>query len=111
MKFRGSTLIETLVAMVIVVISFGSGMMVYLNVSGNSSTSKKSDACLVLQEVYHETMLQEDFFDENTETKGLTVEKKIEDYEGSDNLFVLRISVFSGEHKLLVDYREIISIK
>jgi len=107
-KVKSSTLIEVLIAMVILLIVFGVAMLVFKNI--NTSYSPKLDlkAYLKLEETVQQTKDELTFIDEEFETDNMKVIKKVYDYSQGENLMVLDISVMNMNGRVLSERKEIV---
>lgn len=107
-KIRATTLIEAIIAMLIIVIAYGIGLMIFMNVSKSASSGLKLKATLQLESVLSQTKKDAKYLDEEIETDNLKIEKTVTKYEGNKSLNVLHIRVLSKDNKLLAEHREII---
>lgn len=108
-SIRGSTLIETLVAMIIVMLAFGIGLMIYLNVIQSSGVQQKLNAQLQMNRIAIETKDKNLFVDEEDTTGTMKIIKTIQPYSaGSDKLKLMKIEAFDGNGKKLGERKELI---
>jgi len=107
-KIKAATLIEVLVAMVILLVVFAIAMMVFKNI--NTSYSPKHDllAYLKLEETVQQTKDDLSFIDEEFETENMRIIKKVYDYTQGENLFVLEIVVMDKTGRILNERKEIL---
>jgi len=63
-QIKGSTLVETLVAMIIVMLAFGIGLMIYLNVIQSSGAQQRLNAQLQMNQISIETKDKNLFVDD-----------------------------------------------
>lgn len=61
---NGSTIIESLIALVITSLSFGIGMMILLNIISNEKTSIKQHASWTLEQLANETIIDNNTLEE-----------------------------------------------
>ncbi len=108
-KIGAFSIIESMVAMVIVVIMFSLSAMVIANVSSSGISREKQDAYMLAQSLRSETLKNKRFLDEIANFEDLVIEKTILDYQKSEKLKVLLIEVFKNE-KPLYKSKEIIII-
>lgn len=76
-KVKGSTLIEVLISMVILLICFSIGMASILQINRKQSTTVLTKATFVMQNYINSTIEERKFVDEEFENDGLTVRKTI----------------------------------
>lgn len=107
-KVQGSTLIEVLVAMIIIVICLGIASIIILNISKSGNTGLKLFAEQYAEKVIEESKLNHEYLDEIYEIEGIIVEKRVELYKNLDGLFELTITVFNPDMKQLVQKKELV---
>ncbi|MBL4669088.1 MAG: hypothetical protein HRT73_13090 [Flavobacteriales bacterium] len=108
-KIKAFSIIESMVSMVIVVITFSLSAMVIANVTTTGISSEKQDAYMLVKTMRDETLKNNRFIDEAIEIKGLLIEKTILGYNRNEELRVLLIKALKGE-KTLYESKEIIII-
>lgn len=108
-SISGSTLVETLVAMIIVMLAFGIGMMIYLNVIQSSSALQKLNAQLQMNQIAIET-IEDSLFAENEYTlKTMKIIKTLQAHNAvSDKLKLLKLEAFDGNGKKLGERKELV---
>jgi len=109
-KIKASTLVEALVAMVIILIIYGIGLTIFINVNKSSANRLKIEAYLQLEDIVAKTKKEARYLDETYDLENLKVEKKITKYDNNNSLNVLQIKILSKENKLLAEHREIIKV-
>jgi Tfp pilus assembly protein PilV len=109
-KIKAFSIIESMVAMVIVVLMFSLSAMVIANVASTGISREKQDAYMLVQEMRNETFNGQRYLDEYTEAKGITIEKTILDYSRTENLKVLLITATKNE-KQLFESKELIKVE
>ena len=108
-RIRGSTLIETLVAMIIVMLAFGIGLMIYLNVIQSSGAQQKVNAQLQMNKIAIETKDKNLFTDVEDSTETMKIIKTIQPYSvGSEKLKLLKIEAFDGSGKKIGERKELV---
>lgn len=100
-KLQGTTLVETLAALTLIVIAFGIGMMIYLQIMASSPIIEKSRVYPMLQSMMEESIYQNDFIDNKKEVEGLLIEKEISAYPNYDNVFRIRIHASLGDKEIM----------
>ncbi|MFI5219202.1 MAG: prepilin-type N-terminal cleavage/methylation domain-containing protein [Bacteroidia bacterium] len=109
-KINGSTLIETLVAMVIIIICFGIGTVIYSNVINSVDFRQRLHASMVLNEVSIQSKKDNNYVDNDYEIENLVVKKKINRFMESDDLLQMTLSAYNGKGKLIAQHKEVIFI-
>lgn len=107
-KVQGSTLIEVLVAMIIIVICLGIASIIILNISKSGNTGLKLLAEQYAEKVIENSKLNHEYQDENYETEGIIIEKRVELYKNLDGLLELTVTVFNSDMKQLVQKKVLI---
>jgi hypothetical protein len=108
-KIQAATLIESLIAMVIVMLSFGIATTVYVNVISSGNQLQKLKSELLLKRIASETIKAHLFLDEKITVDEITVQKKITSYNGSKDLLEISLQAFSSNEKLLCSYNILIA--
>lgn len=107
-KIKASTMLEALVAMVIILGAFTVTCMIYVNVTTSDNSRQKLDAQLLMNELALKTKQEKSFIDEKTETDFLIIEKTISKYPNAENLNQLTIIVSNKEGKIIAAYNELL---
>ncbi|MCB0401204.1 MAG: hypothetical protein KDD41_03915 [Flavobacteriales bacterium] len=108
-KIRAFSVLEAMMAMLIVMIAFGLSSSIFINVSTSGFSPRKKKAHTLVNRMRYETLTQQRFIEESREFDGITIEKTISDYDGSSALKVLSV-VAKSQDKTLFGTREIILI-
>ncbi|PCJ87266.1 MAG: hypothetical protein COA57_04870 [Flavobacteriales bacterium] len=110
-KIKATTLVETLIAMVIVMITFGLGLMIYVNVMNSGNQQLKLNAQLLMNQMAAETKTDNNFLDEEMETETLKIIKTVLPYEGSKRLNILMFEAFNKGGKKVTERKELIIVE
>ena len=106
-KVNASSLFETIVALMVIMIVFGIAMTIYVNVMNNSTSLSELKASLKLDELARETKEKKSYFDETIEDESTLIEKKVKKYNDKEGLLLLDIQAFDKTNKRLADRKEI----
>ena len=109
-KVKGTTIIEAIIAFVIVLTSFGICMTVYTNSLSSKNSSVAFRALTKVKEISAKTKSQKNYLDEQTVFENIKYEKKITAYPNSQNLYNLSIKASTENDIILVQAQEIITI-
>lgn len=109
-QFRGSTLIEVIILMLIICVSFLLAFTLIVNL-GKQSSHLKYRAYIYSHKELAETKLKHEYFDKNYKIGNIEIRKIIGQYKNIPNLYQLKIQAFDGQNKLLYDYSELLIIK
>ncbi len=101
---------ESLIAMVILVVCLGIGTMIYTNVLSSDQERKQLHAALLEKEEAARTKSEKNYLDKEYQSGDYTVKKLVEKYEQTEDLFLLSISVLDRDKKLVSIWRELIIV-
>lgn len=101
-------MIESLIAMVVVMLCFGIATTVYVNVISSGNQLMKLRSELLLKRIALESKRDGLFLDEKITVDEITVQKKVTPYNGSKNLVQLNLQAFSNTEKILSEYNELV---
>lgn len=108
-KAKASTMIEALVAMVIILGAFVVTCMIYVNITTSDHNRQKLNAQLLISEMMIKTRQDKSYIDEKTETATLIIEKTVSKYPNAENLNQVNIKATNKEGKLIVEYKELMA--
>ena len=106
-KIQAFTILESMVAMVIVMIVFGLTSVVIINISSSGITKEKQDAYTSVNLLRNETLQQNRLIDETLKMNNLRIEKTILDYPSNSALKVMLIEAYRDKEKIFTS-KEII---
>ncbi len=107
-KIKASSLLETIVAMVILVAVFTIAIMIFVNVTATGFNFQKIHANNLLKNLSRQTVKEMKLYDENLEVNNILVVKKVSKYQEQKGLFVLELSAFNKDSIKLAQRRELI---
>lgn len=110
-RLKAVSIIETLVAMVILTISLGIAFMIFMNVISNNSVIVKTRAKVIAQEVAQEAIEEERWLNEELEIQNFIIQKKIRPSNNANNLLLLQVTVFKGQEKITTHHQLIPNIQ
>lgn len=110
MKLKAATLIESLVAMVIIMLCFGVSAMIYINVLNGGNYRLKLNAHARLSEIAIESKNKKNFIDREIAGEKLDVKVSFSSYKGSE-LSLMHIAAYDKQGKLIGTRKEIISVE
>lgn len=93
-KLRASTLIEVLVAMVIISISFGIAMMIVMNLLKAQNNKSKIEAYFIANNIISQIKPDSKLIDEQIDFVNLYVEKTVTSSTKSKNIAIISVKVF-----------------
>lgn len=112
LKLRGATVVEVIVALIIIMLVFGLATMTYVRIVNSSSNPKlrlRQQLTVLGSEASNGSMDPSDrsYILESD----IQVEQKVSPYEGSEQLLLLELEAFDKQEKPLASYRKIIQKK
>lgn len=111
-RLKGSTLIESIVATVIIMFCFSAVTTIYVNVFGVNDHTRKFNGQMILKSTALKVKAEKDFLDRTFKVDELTVEKTISKYgestDANEQLWLLKLKLFDSNKKLLSEYKELI---
>jgi Tfp pilus assembly protein PilV len=107
-KLKGSTIIEVLVAMVIILSCSSLATVIYLNILRSQNSAEKLKAYRILKQVQQETESKANFINEETTVDVFTVKKDCKPYHSDMHLVQLTVSVRNADGKELMKQSKLI---
>lgn len=107
---KASTIIEVIIAMVILLIIYSMVIITFLNFSNENNNCNKTKAALLLENISANTKSTYRFIDDEFSFDGINIVQTIIPYKGTDNLRILKLEAFSISGKTILSKSEIISI-
>jgi len=102
------SIVESMVAMVMIILSFGAGMSIFLQVMTTDRVTSKTKARVLLNQVMADTKYAATFIDETLEESGLLIEKKIVPHAFAADTYIISLQALDPQYEQLVEIREII---
>lgn len=99
-QVKASTLLEVIVAMVIILIVFVFATQIYTNVIRSSPSLKYQHARAAAESVMESSMQEDKWEDEVVQIDSMELDKKVETYKGYQDLYVLKIRVHRNGEEL-----------
>lgn len=109
-KIKAFTILESMVAIVIVMLVFGLTSMVVLNVNSSGITGEEQKAYTLVKKLRNETLAQRQFLDETITVDQLTLKKSVLDYGTNQYTKILLIEAHNQKEKVY-ESKEIILIR
>lgn len=108
-KFKGSTMIETIIAMVIILICSGIALDHFSGLFQTVNDELRINAELKIQNLAVETKKHKEFSYLEIDSDGVNLVRYIEDYPIQSSLKLLRIEAHTLSGKKICEYRELIN--
>ncbi|MFL5763637.1 MAG: hypothetical protein ACJ77K_06815 [Bacteroidia bacterium] len=108
MTLKAGTLIESLIAMVILVVVLGMATMIYTNAMDSDQQAKKQKALCIAEKEIARIKSEKRFVDSETMADTWLVRSSFERYHSSDGLYRFSTEVTDENGKLLYSRNELI---
>jgi Tfp pilus assembly protein PilE len=113
-KFRrlpGSTIVETIVALVVILVIFGIATTVFVQVSLHSFSVRKQQAAALINDYAVSTGEQHSFFNEEVTKDGLLLKKEVTGYPGNEQVTVITFEIRDSNNEILGNQKRLYRIK
>lgn len=116
MKLQAFTIVESMMALVIIMISFTAGMTIYLTILEGDAFPLKTKANNALDIAYKKTKQEQRFLDERFNQDGLFIEKKVSPYKAyqgvlkQENIYQVSLKAYSANEKLVAAQEHLIRV-
>lgn len=110
-RLKASTLMESLIAMIIIVVCFGVATMIYSNVLDSDKQRQQLKAILVLNEEAIEMKKAKTFLDAEKQISDWVIKKIVKKYPNTENLYTISLSVIDRNGKIIAKRNELIPIE
>lgn len=110
-RLKAATLIESLVAMVIIVVCFSVATMIYVNVINSDKQRMGLKAMQLLDKEVQQLKNEKNFLDEEKKVNGWIVKKTLQKYAQTDNLYHLMLTVKDTAGRIVAKRNELIAVE
>lgn len=107
-KYKGNTLIEVLIAIVIMSFTSAFGVSIYINIQENSMPFLKLKASDIANYCLKETEKANNYFDKSFNEEGFSLKKTITHSDVYPDCIILKISVSNNKEKKLCEIQKLI---
>lgn len=108
-RAKASTVLEVVISMVVIVLVFGTAMMIYGNVTRMSLPAQKLRAQAVLTRVMKEVRDMEPAEAAKSVIAGFTIERTVKVYDGNSKLLEVDLKAYDENDQLLAELNQLIS--
>ena len=108
---KASTLIESLIAMIIMVVCLAVGTMIYTNVMDSDKQHKQLRAALLLNKEADEVKTEKSYIDSETQVGDWMIKKVIKKYDQTENVYQLSLSVIDQDKKIIAVRNELVVVE
>lgn len=109
-KYQGSTLIEVLVAMVIILICAGMGMSAFANLNKDMNGNLDIQAEINMKKIVVDAKAYKKYTDEVFQFEGIRIEKQFRPYQNEKRLILMNVSAFNNRNIKIGEFKEIILV-
>jgi hypothetical protein len=110
-KLKAATILESMVAMTIIVVCLGIGTMIFVNILNNDRDRLSLKATLLLNNESLKTKKEKFFIDGEEKEEGFTIKKTFVKYSETENLLQMSLKAFDENGKLIIERKELIIIE
>ncbi|HJP63618.1 MAG TPA: hypothetical protein VJ844_09265 [Mucilaginibacter sp.] len=107
-KVQASTILEVVIAMVMIVVVFGIALMIFSNISRLSLSVKKLNAEAILQD----RLLKIEQYDNNTDEIArvgeLHIEQKVTHYNDDNHLSQVQLTAYDDNNNIVAELQKVI---
>ncbi|HEX3008685.1 MAG TPA: type II secretion system protein [Bacteroidales bacterium] len=109
-KYKASTLIEVIVAMIIVLICAGLGMTAFTNVNKDLNITQEAESVVYMNKVLTDTQIERDYTDKDFSFENVNIERRVTAYKNEKRLRIVVITAFNLQSKKTGEIKEVIMI-
>ena len=103
-----STVLEVVISMIIIIVVFGIGMMIFSNVSRLSLSGRKIKAQAILQDALFEAERSTERGNKTLTVDELTVKQEVTAFENEPSLSVITLTAFDPNHEQIAQLKRVI---
>jgi hypothetical protein len=107
-RLKASTIVESIVALLVLSISVGMGMMVYLNIMRSTRSEIKREAKVMVDQLVDQTKAKESWIDEEIEGGHFRISKSIVKYKSYNDIYILNVKAVDSRKVTLYNHNELI---
>ncbi|MCK4661790.1 MAG: type II secretion system protein [Bacteroidales bacterium] len=108
---KGSTIIEVIVAMMLIMLCYGIITVIFLNIKKTGNNRLKLNAYLLIEHVIQETNKEKSFFDEDYEYDNLIIYKTVSKYQKSEDLKEICFEANNKDGNIIIEKKYIVLVK
>ena len=107
-KLRGSTILEVIVSMIIIIVVFGIAMMIFTNVSRLSLSAKKLKVQAALQEALLQAEQTADHSEKTLTIDDLSIRQEVIPFENAPGLSIITVTAFDINQEQIGQLKKVI---
>lgn len=109
-KYKGNTLPEVLIAIVIISFTSALGMMIYINIQENTQPFLKLKANEIAKKTFETSIQNQDYFDKTYHEEEFIINKTSQRSEVYPDCVLLKISISNNTDKKIYEIQKIIHV-
>ena len=102
-KLKSSTLIEVIVGLVIITITFALIFKLITNLNRSENLRLKTNASLLMDEIIANTREELNFIDDEFDYGYLHITKSVQPYQSSENLMIINLEAFDRDNRMILE--------
>lgn len=111
LKAKSSSLLETIVAMVIIMVVFSISIMIYVNITSSTFSLQKIKTDLLLQRLSVTTLEKKTYFDETIEYEIITIDKQIQKYNDIDDILLMTLTAYNKQQDTIAQRKQLLLVR
>lgn len=109
-EVKASTILEVVIAMVLIVIVFSIAMMIFANVTSSSLSVKKMRAQAILQEALLNAEKSTDPTSQSLNVEDFRIEQEVKPYNQMSQLYDIHLTAYDGNQQKITELEKVILI-
>ncbi|WP_321308593.1 hypothetical protein [Marinifilum fragile] len=101
-KIKGSTILEVIIALLLGTIIIGFSMNIVVKTAKNYNAVKKADAMFLVENRFAILKENPELLQDSIWKNGILLVEKLEQYQGSNDLLLLKIEAYTVERRFLL---------
>lgn len=107
-RLQAATILETMVALSILLVIFGIAITVFIRVGSGSLSLKKLEAAQVLKDYSEDTRLQGAFVDGDRRVDGFTLKRQVTGIQDIPKFCRIHYYIYDRDGHLLLDWQQLV---
>ena len=110
-KVKSSSLLETIIAMVIIMVVFGISIMIYVNITSSTFSTQKIKTDLLLKQLAITTLEKKSYFDETIEYEIITIDKQVQKYNDTDDVLLMTLTAYNKQQDTIAQRKQLLLVR
>lgn len=107
-KVKASTILEVIIAMVVILVVFGIAMMIYANVTQSSLSVKKIKAEAILKEYLQNAEKADENTTQTFTADDLRIEQQVKSYDNEKKLIEIDLAAYDANQQQVAELHKVI---